>query len=242
MNEIHFRHIAKGWGQLLRQTGRNVMPLFVVFTAIQVAATAAVLIAVPADAQLRDLVELLQGRYPAWLPVAVITMVVMQVVGGTIHAATRRVVIDDVPMSLGDAFKTSIIRAPSMFGYFIVSSLIISFFVLLMVAIGLQILVVPIMLLGFVLEPGKWLVAARDFSVFEALRETVDWARRHWLWIVGVQAGVSLVTSAVTAGLEIDTSVPLTIVAFVTAHMSVRFLEWSVGSGLFIALDRAEFS
>lgn len=242
MKEVNFRSVARGTGELLRRASRNVLPLFVIFSGLQIAATAAVLSVVPQSSTVGDLLEVLQGRYPVWMPVAVIVMVLMQMASGSIHAATKRVVIDDEPIEFGEAFRASMLRLPSIIGLSLVTGALFAVVVIGLVLLGVQIMVVPVMLLGFVLEPSKWLVAARDLSVFEALAETTRWARRHWLWIVGVQAAIGIAMSGVTAGLEIDPTAPLTVLAFVTGHMAVSFLQWSVLSGLFIALDRAEYS
>jgi hypothetical protein len=57
-----------------------------------------------------------------------------------------------------------------------------------------------------------------------------------------VQSAIGLVAAALNAKLELDTALPLTIVAFAMGHMAIRFIQWSGVTGLFIALDRAEFS
>lgn len=241
MSEMSIRSVARGWGELLRRGGRNVMPLFVIIAAIEVAAMTAVAIGTPQAETIRDIVAILQGRYPAWLPFAVITMVVMAFVQMTLPAAVRRVVIDDEPLGLGEALKCCLLRLPSIIFLGAVTTFVFAFAIAVLFAAGAQVMVISLMLIQFALKPAEWLVAGRDRPVLNAIAQAWDWSRRHGIWILGVQSAVGLATAAVVAGLEIDPTVPLSVAAYATGHMAVRFIQWSTVTGLFVALDRVEY-
>jgi hypothetical protein len=238
---MSLRNVARGWGDLLRRAGRNVLPLFVGFAAVEVVALTAVTIAVPQDASVGDLVKLLDGRYPVWLPVAVILLVLMNVVQTTLPAAIRPVVVDERPMTIGESLGACLARLPSMVFLFFVTTFIISAALAVLFAAGAQVMVISLMLIQFALKPAEWLVAGRDRPVLNAISQAWRWSRRQGIWVLGVQSAIGLVTAAVVNGLELDPMVPMSIAAFVTGHMAVRFVQWSGLNGLFIALDRAEF-
>jgi len=180
----------------------------------------------------------------AWLGLAVLLFVVIDLVRTGLYSPLRRVVLDDVQLTAQEAAHDAARRMIPIFLVQQLIGIIIAGATFVFVLLGVQIALIPYALVSFTLTPAVYLVAAHDRKIVNAISDAVAITRRNLFAVFSVQG--ALLILAIWLGEFIQQVASLSFdVPFATAWAVIgvvliyRFASFWAMSTLYLALDRA---